>query len=505
MIVYSPKVEVRLVKAIKRQYLVPDVPVAAIRYGTLDAIDLTPYLSQIGGVQTSKSCREPAGGFSITLADKPHIADTTTDHNISMYETLYALIEPMDLVEIRMAHNPVDYATSEWDYKIPVIMRGFVSAVTRNEMMNAGVPSRSVTIAGQDMGKILNIIQIFYLYNSQLAENYLTEFRFFQKYGFEGDAKIKTAIEFTTDIIKNVINPYLKRLTAMANGESVGAKVMTSWTPAITIQGVVSPLTISTFNNVSLYQLLATVLDVGPWNELYVEDTKDGVQMVGRPAPFLSVAGEAIQGVKPEEVKIDSKDVVAMNVARSDANVANYYWVQNERWGWYTNEVGRLLAMDEQAGKNGSTFIKFDYPNSDAARYGVRKLEVTSVLGPPDYLFADSVKKQDDAKQTASLMSWVEDRRRVLAEINQDNVVFESGTMRLRGNEKIRAGMQLVLSRGKSVVSSYYVVRVSHEFIPFQGFFTNVIVERGTNFISRAQSDSPMYFKEMDGGGVRNA
>ena len=500
MIVYSPKVEVRLVKAIKRKDIVPGSPVAAIRYGTLNAIDLTPYLSEIGGVQTSKSCREPAGGFTITLADKPHIVDSKTDHNISMYETLYALIEPMDLVEIRMAHNPADYALPEWDNKIPVVMRGFVSAVIRNEMMNGGNPSRSVTIAGQDMGKILNIIQIFYLNNSVVGDNILTEFRFFQKYGHEGEAKIKPAIDFVTEVMSNVINPYISRLTALANGESVGAKVMTSWTPNVTIQGVVSPMTINTFNNVSLYQLLQTVLDVGAFNELYVEDLKDSVQLVVRPAPFLTVAGAAIQGVKPVEIRIDSADVVAMNVSRTDSGVANYYWVFNERWAMWSNEVARMLAMEG----GGSSFIKFDYLNSSMAYYGIRKMEVSSVLGPPDYLFSDSVKKGDDSKATATLKTWIEARRETLATINQDNVVFESGFLRLRGNEKIKAGMQLVLTRGQKVVSSYYVVRVSHEFVPFQGFYSSVAVERGTNFISRAQSDAPVYFKEIDGGGVRN-
>ena len=89
-----------------------------------------------------------------------------------------------------------------------------------------------------------------------------------------------------------------------------------------------------------------------------------------------------------------------------------------------------------------------------------------------------------------------------MSSINKDNVIFESGSLRLRGNERIKAGMQLNVSRGNKMYSSYYVTKVDHEFVPFQGFYTTVTVERGTNFITRSQSDQLTYFLEIDGKGV---
>src|SRR3546814_3297873 len=64
-------------------------------------IDLVPFLSDQHPVHTLKSISEPAGGFSITLADKPLKQD-------GAFESLVGLIEPMDMVEIRFRHDPPD-------------------------------------------------------------------------------------------------------------------------------------------------------------------------------------------------------------------------------------------------------------------------------------------------------------------------------------------------------------------------------------------------------------
>ena len=92
----------------------------------------------------------------------------------------------------------------------------------------------------------------------------------------------------------------------------------------------------------------------------------------------------------------------------------------------------------------------------------------------------------------------------MLAQINKDNVIFENGTMRLRGNERIKAGTQMHLTRGGGKVeSSAYVTQVDHDFSPFQGFYTSVAFERGTDFIERSQKQNPSYFTEIDGKGAR--
>src|SRR5690606_24491499 len=76
-------------------------PVSERFKGIDQKIDLTPYLSESSGIRTSKSVREAAGGFAITLADKPYIDENAL-------ETMYGIIESMDFIEIRARHNPPD-------------------------------------------------------------------------------------------------------------------------------------------------------------------------------------------------------------------------------------------------------------------------------------------------------------------------------------------------------------------------------------------------------------
>ncbi len=487
----------RLVKAISRSDIIPGVPVAD-RYKRLKAIDLTPYLGEEGGVHVSKGVREPCGAWSVTISDQEHPR---------LFETIYALVEPMDMIEIRVAHDPFLYENGP-----PILMRGFVSMVTRNEIMAGGKPIRTVNISGQDFGKILQILQIFYLNNSWVGDNVLSEFAFFHKYADENGAKIKSGKDFVNDVLKGVINPYLENIAATARGESIGAKVINTITPDVTIEGNVSPYSISKINNVSTYQMLCYLLDVGPFNELYTEDTEDGISLVVRPAPFLDVEGKPIQGVKPKTIRITSEDVVAINVSRTDAGVANYFWVSNSPWAMYSNETANALGSIGPK----SSFIKFDYLNSQAAYYGFRKMEVATMMGPPDYKASDSTKGQDLPKETKTLGDWIERRRKILADINKDNAIFESGTLRVRGNEQIKAGMLLIVGRGNSggnrnkdgqlqmnTSSRYYVTRVDHEFVPFQGYYTTVTVERGTSFIERSQNkEESVYRLEIDGLGV---
>jgi hypothetical protein len=483
MKVYEPKVEVMLVKAIKRTEIIPKVPVNAKRYGkSLQSIDLTKYLSENGGVHTSKSIREPAGAWSVTICDKAHP---------DLFETIYALIEPMDLIEIRMAHDPYEYRDVEKQtIGIPVVMRGFVSMITRNEIMSGDKPIRTVTISGQDFGKILQIIQIIYLNGALVDEYILSEFSFFQKYDLT--AKIKLANEFVADVLNGIINPYLAKMT-----KGIGASIVNVITPNVTIQGSVAPGVVSSISNVSLYQLLVSVLDIGAFNELFIEDNEGGISLTVRPAPFLDVKGNPIQGHAPDSISIGSKDIVAINISRTDAGVANYYWVQCAPWSLISNEDQKAAAM--VGPKEG--FIFFDYLNTIDKYYGVRKMEVSINLGPPSYSWSDAKKSSQAKEQTGNMGDWIVSKRQILSAINKDNVIFESGSLRVRGNERIKAGMQLIVNRGVNMYSSYYVTKVEHEFVPFQGFYSTLTVERGTNFIDRSQKDQLVYRLEIDGKG----
>ncbi len=504
---FWPQISVKLVKAIKRTMVAegeaqtpqsttgkfnraPGTPVSP-RNSSFDGLDLTPFLSDGGGVQLSKSVREAAGTFSITFRDS---LGPDASLNKMVVDTVTGVAEPMDLIEIRMCRDPTLYGAGE---SPPVVMRGLITEVTRAESMDANGPMRTATIAGHDFGKILQILQIYYLNNIPVGEYYLDYWAFFQKYAPSGTPKIKPANEFLNGVIEDVVNKFLQGLTAFANGDSVGAKVINRWDVKANIEGSVDPWTVSSFNNVTLYQLLCTMLDVGPFNELFVEDTKDGVQIVLRPNPFLDVDGNPIQGVKAETISLTDDDVISMVLSRTDAGVANYYWVTNARLPMGDDDL-QMIAQ----GGDPSNYILFDYLNCKAEFYGYRKMEVQTMLNDPAYSGIEGQKHPDVDDTHKAMTDWTDSRRKILSLSNRDNVVFDCGTIQIKGNEQVKAGRQLILTRANAIPITGYITRVQHSFSPLNSFVTTLTVERMTAFIERSKAQTPQYYPEVNQGGV---
>lgn len=504
---YSPQIKVTLIKSAPRtgmSFIDTDplggsistrfepINSLANRYDDIAhrRIDLTRFFGDGGGVSTNKSIRDAAGNFTITLLD-------IMFSDFQAMESMYGLIEPMDMVEICFCHDAATMMTKTKTAGIPpVVMRGFISEVRRDEAIGQdGRPSRKIILSGQDSGKILEMFLIYYLNNISTAQYYLAgAFNFMQKYGEEFGIQ-QNANEFLQNIVSKVLNPFM----ALIVGPSQDAALRYGFVPITSIEGAVSPFVLSTFQNISLYQMLHSLLDVGVFNELYVEDRENVVALVLRPSPFLDVSGKPIQGAEIASVEISEDDMQSISVSRSDHGIANWFWVTNNHWNLISDQQNQLVAQTA----NSNTAEKWNYPNCAASKYGFRNMQETVSLGPTkvinDY---GSGLENNQVGEESTAASWLESRRVLLGELNKDNVVFETGSMRIMGNENVRAGMYLNVSRNGVVVNKYYVVSVSHEFIPFQGFFTTVHFERGTGYINRATELSP-YIAEWKRSGIK--
>lgn len=483
---FQPQVKVTLVKTRRRESLgttlrdnqsvLPDMA----RLGQFTELDLTPLLMDGGGVRTSKSVREPSGTFSLTLNDRPVRGSS-----------VYSLIEPMDIVEIRFARGPVARPSD-----LPVVMRGLVSAVSRAETFEGGQPQRAVQVAGHDFGKILQMLRIYYLPGSVVGEVWLDEFKFFRQYNI--DAKQMPASRFLEQIVDRVINPYLQKVVAITQGRGLSVAVPQSFAAEGSIAGTVSPIGVSGFHGGSAHDMLTRFLDVGPFNELYVEDRGEAIAVVCRPAPWRDLAGDFIDpAATAETVSITDDDLMQINVSRSDAGVANYFWCGNGSWELLNNGT---LQLQAQSGSP-ETFTSFDYVNTDAKLYGLRKMEADSQLGDPLGLAGDGPPEAKAAQDRTLRARWLDRRRQFLMRSNRDNVVLEVGQLRLRGNETLRAGQYLELRRG-AMRSLQYAVTVQHEFLPAVGFFTTVDFERGTGFVDGQARLGKPWFDERNEGGV---
>lgn len=485
--VYQPAVKVTLYKTIGRKTIDGTNPVSQRFIQTNQTLDLTAWLGEAGGFRTSKSIREPAGSFSITLADRAYATG-------GALESLYGLIEPQDFIEIRMRHNvPGSSANPSLP---PVLMRGYVSSVRRSETMGQdGRPSRSITISGQDYGKLWQMLQILYLPQYVVGQDIISGFKLFQRFG-EGFQTTMKAPDFVTQMVQKVVNPYLKTLMPANSPNPVEIKLDVSVTHGTT--SVTGPQN----QEGSIYNILKTYSDIGVWNELYMEDREDGVYCVYRPNPFLDINGNLIQSDAPKltPVILPDSDIISLNVERSDANVANYYWVRAPRFDLSSDQVMRQQFAMQDATR--STVILDKYLNTADQYYGIRVMNVDTQQGGDDVTtFNSGQRGAQQSQRDTGMANWINDRREIMLNQNKDNVLLESGTIRTRANEDIRPGVFVKAVRG-GFSALYYVVQVDTDYVPFQGLFATLVVERGTGFVERLKReggvDSP-YLAELTG------
>lgn len=264
----------------------------------------------------------------------------------------------------------------------------------------------------------------------------------------------------------------------------------------------VSPFgNIGKFNGGTIYTLIQSYGDIGPWNEFFIEDRPNGPCAVYRPNPFMDVVTHELYlaGAKmPTVTDIDRSAVVSMTSSRSDRNVANYYWVDSPRFNVNYDFTSKAMALETADTLATSPLYVKDYGNVNPTLYGSRKLEeVTEQAGIEEKNNGNGTRVGVERNASrAGALAWMNLRREQLYLQNKDNVIFETGSMRLKGNENVKAGTYIRLAHG-NMRSYFYVVSVTHDLTPFGSYFTEVQFERGTGFVDRVQASagnqSPYY------------
>ncbi len=445
----------------------------------------------------------------------------------------------MDGIEIRLSHNH-GWPRPRSGGRPPVVLRGFVSRVSRHQSVDGdGRPMRVVSVEGQDYGKIWQMLQILRRPWFGLGEAWLSSFPLFERFGIGLETNMP-ASELVEQVVRRVLNEHLRGM--LPPDWTMPTEIRTECLVDEGLTSVTGPQNAEG----SVWQILSLFGDVqSGFCELYVEDREEGVFAVYRPSPALGLDGLPIQeplrapavppggvaaarnappppsqttvpntipasgsmtvvvtaaapgspasppgartaAVAPSMLTLPAEDIVALDLARSDENVANYFWVEDSRF-----ELVRPFPLQFMAatGAQRETVFMENHPNNNPAIYGLRPMVTATQLGDSG-TFATG---QPAAAQTAreqEAVRWLDRRRRILALTNRDNAVLESGTARIAGNETIRPGIHVILGRGP-LAAPYYVVAVQHDYIPFEGFFTTLTLERGQGFARRIQANGP--------------
>lgn len=487
----KPKISVRLYKTISRK-TVDGVSAVSARYeGKDEFIDLTPYLGVGSSVVTHKSVREPAGAFSITFSDRPHKSNGAGPViTVADLETVYGLVEPMDVIEIRMWGG-----TGPAPSKFPIKMRGFVSRVGRQQGITPeGKPVRQVVITGFDYGKIWQTYQVLYLPAFADGKSLLTTYNMMDLFGIEAKAAIPAG-EFVRMMVTKIINPHIKSF--MPENSEMPKEIQTG--DSISVKhGVIS----SQYQNEqgSIYDILSFYGDVGIWNELYLEDREDGVHCVYRATPAMHITkpkdakDRKIQDDAPDPVYVDIPDsmINSHDSVRSDDGVANFYWVNNQKYDLIDDISRKLFALSS----SDKTVSLDDYPNSAPKYYGVRVMQAETQQGGDDITSeTGGLSDSQHDKRSGQIEDWITRRRTAMMQMNRDNVVLERGSARIKGGpmradgkESMKAGDYAVFKQGTFSYPAY-VVEIVDEFMPFNSYTTTLSYERGEGFVTRAQAN----------------
>lgn len=488
-ILSTPRLSVRLYKSISRKVGDAGLPVSE-RYANKDPfIDLTPFLGDGSSVTTSKSNGQPCGSFSLTFADAPSpftpsLGTPVLPQNL---ESVYGLVEPMDIVEIRMWGG-----IGTCPDPLPIKMRGFVTNITRSRQMSPqGTPIRTVQVSGQDYGKILQSFQILYIPNYDGSPSLLTGFNFFEQFGGAVQNCV-TGAEFIDLMLTHAINPLLESLIPENNG------MPRQIVPDVQTTGMVSDSWMR--QEGSVYDLLKSYLDVGIWNELFIEDREDGVYLVWRPVPYIDLmTGKYTQKLAqdPEFAKIPDNMIVSYQQSRNDQAVYNYYWCTNQRFDMVDDAFRRQEAL--MAGGQQATM---DYPNTAKKYYGIRAMYAESVTYPESVKNVSSgLPESEQDSRGGEIDNWLQTRRQVMIDNNKDNVVLERGMITLKGGITrdlstipIHSGDYITVNDGL-VTWNAYVETITDTFAPFRSYVATVEFTRGTGFAERISrtggGDSP--------------
>ncbi|EGG9814478.1 hypothetical protein ID007_004339 [Salmonella enterica] len=499
----TPRFTVYLFKSISRKKGEQGLPTSERYADKEDFIELTDYFGDGSSITTTKSVNQVAGTFSITFYDKPDInivvpgsAESLKDAYSSM-ESIYGLVEPMDVVEIRMWNGEGIKPTT-----LPIKMRGFVSEISRGRQMGVdGKPRRMVTVSGHDYGKILQMCQMLMIPGYPGTPALLTGFGFSEQVG-DSMINVLSGKDFIKKILDTVVNPMLDKL--LPQYSNMPREIL----PDVQAEGTVSVA----FQDMkgSIASCMASLLDVGDWNEMYVEDAEDGVYLVWRPKPYFDLmTGVSTQDLKmmPRMGTILDSDIVAVRQVRNDNDIYNYFWVTNEQFNMLGDDFAQANAA--QANAHAETV---HYPNTNVDYYGNRALYANTTMGAPDMDYIGSGLSKDALqKNMYKIHNWLGIRRASLILDKRDNVVFERGTMQIKGgparnnlnpnelsSEPLRAGDYFKVLDGRLEWTGY-VVSITDNFQPFRTYTTTINFERGTGFADRVSDNGGAnpYLKEM--------
>lgn len=260
----------------------------------------------------TKSLTQAPGTFTLQLVPRANAKGQTWND----------LIKAQDIIEIRASKNG-----RLINGKLPIIMRGFVDAPSKNtQFAQSGGPSEPrITITGRDYTKLFLEWQILYLFtqNTLKKGGNLSDIAA-QAAGFGLFANYRLPIfgaslnSYMTTAFDNIINPVQKGLKAHPYPDF----------PELTHRFTFPDYKVNSFNVASytgsywnLFQYIASP----PFGELFIIDEEDSPVLVGRATAYQDITG----GTPSPGTKLASSgDILGVqsdDTDTTDADLSTYF------------------------------------------------------------------------------------------------------------------------------------------------------------------------------------
>ena len=420
-------------------------------------------------ITTLNNLRNPSGAWTAELAYRKARKGMSDEGEAALYKW----INPMDIVEIQL--NDSNETT----------MMGMVEQVRNHQYVTSAGVVQGVKLTGRSLGAMWqnDTLKFFPANVTSKKETEISmEGRLpsgFEKRAFQPKMLTKILGEFygrsPVELIKFITNDVSAVKIKLADGRTIRDFIDTELTIE---EGDKTYSTAGFTYEGSIWGLLQQV-SAKPFYELFT-DSRDGKLILRfRPTPFdkgsWNDLNTWLDGISYHIVP--DSDVVSKNLIRSPNESYSIFHVSSVVSAWYGNDAVSEYGMFP--------------PIIDPILYetlGLRLLSTRTSLLPLTF-------DGDVGKDIASIHKKYRNR---LYLWYKDNHRFESGTITIKGNDKIRIGERLVLGN-RSRTRTFYIEEVSHHWIYGRRFTTTLNLTRGANETNRNRwlDDGNKYLQEV--------
>lgn len=436
-------------------------PLCFVEFHTENRVYSTQFSSNnpsndLMSVTTNKSLSAPAGTFSITL--KGH--------------DWYYRLKPNDMVVISMGNPPEKLVTQ---------MVGLIDTVSKHRKIgqNGGI-DKTTTIVGRDFGKVF--LKAFIKWFPQFDENefpieelggmgaFLKMLQFFTKESYQISSPAIFIRNVITDILASLINFELKY-----NNTTVTLKELIRFRLGKSSNILEFVTSMSDFEG-ALWNALESIQNK-PFYELFIDTRTDYMEVVKNnqietdsymwgnfSATFGEDDAKIVVFFRPTPFDRDDWDnlttfrITDLEIIQEDLERSD-----NENYNVFLAKPAINLFGDVPY----DTMVKPIFNEENIKKFGISYLD-PQVVG----IFSET------GNITDSIINIGQKLTKKLADWYKNNVNYESGTMRLKGNGNLKIGTRL---HNKDTDMVYYVEGVTQQFNMFGKWVTTVRVTRGQN------------------------